>query len=575
MNKQWLVNRTNQEFLEYLSRKTSISTALAQILVNRGFKDAESIKDFLSPSLENLHDPFLMPDMKKAVERIRTALGDGETVLVYGDYDADGITSTALLVSALRRLGLKTYYHIPNRITDGYGLNKEGIRKAQTLGAGIIITVDCGISSEEEVSMAVLHGIDVIITDHHEPPKKLPDAMAILNPHRIGSEYPFRYLAGVGVAYKLVQALFHDPRFTPHASRLEDFLELVAIGTIADSVPLTGENRILVTYGLKALNNSASSRTDDSSKPWIHALKETTGIGNREFRSGLLPYTIIPRINAVGRLGNTNEVVELFLTQDIARAKGIVSFLEEQNRKRQRIEEDVYKSALDMIDDRNMDSAIVLYSPAWHPGVIGIVASRLVNMFYRPTFLFSVKDGIAKGSARSIPPFHLHKGIAECAELLLAFGGHSQAAGLKLYAENLSTFKKQINSIVENTLSREDIMPTIEIDTGVELFEVNFSLVKELDLFEPFGNSNQKPVFGAKGIEVIDPRIVGNNHLKMKLKQKAVTIDTIGFCMGNFLKKIENSYTVDVVFVPCINEWNGNKSLQLNLKALRPSLFIK
>ncbi len=572
MNKQWLVNRTNQEFLEYLSRKTSISTALTQILVNRGFKDAESIKAFLSPSLENLHDPFLMPDMKKAVERIMTALGDGETVLVYGDYDADGITSTALLVSALRRLGLKTYYHIPNRITDGYGLNKEGIRKAQTLGVGIIITADCGISSEEEVSMAVSHGIDVIITDHHEPPKKLPDAMAILNPHRIGSEYPFRYLAGVGVAYKLVQALFHDLRFTPHASRLEDFLELVAIGTIADSVPLTGENRILVTYGLKALNNPASSRTDDSSKPWIHASRETTGIGNREFRSGRLSYTIIPRINAVGRLGNANEVVEFFLTQDIARAKGIASFLKEQNRKRQRIEEDVYKSALDMIDDRNLDSAIVLYSPAWHPGVIGIVASRLVNMFYRPTFLFSVKDGIAKGSARSIPPFNLHKGITECAQFLLAFGGHSQAAGLKLYAENLSIFKKQINSIVENTLSREDIMPTIKIDTGVELFEVNFNLVKELDLFEPFGNSNQKPVFGAKGIEIIDPRIVGNNHLKMKLKQKAVTIDTIGFCMGDSLKKIENSYTVDVVFVPCINEWNGNKSLQLNLKALRPSI---
>jgi single-stranded-DNA-specific exonuclease len=217
----------------------------------------------------------------------------------------------------------------------------------------------------------------------------------------------------------------------------------------------------------------------------------------------------------------------------------------------------------------------VLYSSAWHPGVIGIVASRLVEMFYRPTFLFSVKDGIAKGSARSIPAFHLHKGITECAQFLLAFGGHSQAAGLKLHTENLSIFKKQINSIVKNTLSSEDMMPKIEIDTGVELFEVNFNLVKELDLFEPFGNSNQKPVFGAKGIEVIDPRIVGNNHLKMKLKQKAVTIDTIGFCMGNFLKKIENSDTVDVVFVPCINEWNGNKSLQLNLKALRPSLFIK
>lgn len=570
MNKRWLINKTNKEFLEYLSRKASISTAFAQILVNRGIKDAESIKDFLFPSIKNLHDPFLMPDMGRAVERIRTALANGETVLVYGDYDADGITSAALLVSILRTLGLKTYYHIPNRITEGYGLSKEGIRKAHTLGAGLIITADCGVSSEEEVSMAVSLGIDVIIIDHHEPPvassasadspgrERLPDAMAIINPHRIDSEYPFKYLAGVGVAYKLAQALFHD-------SRLEDLLELVAIGTIADSVPLTGENRILVTYGLKALNTI-------SSKLWILSLKETSGIGNKELRSDIFSYTIIPRINAAGRLGDANEVVEFFLTQDIAKAKRIASFLEDQNRKRQRIEEDVYKSALNMIDAHHLDSALVLYSPEWHPGVIGIVASRLVEMFHRPIFLFSVKDAIAKGSARSIPPFHLYKGITECAEFLLGYGGHSQAAGLRLYAENLSAFKKQINLIVKNSLSSEDMMPTIEIDAGVELFEINFNLVRELNLLEPFGNSNQKPLLGAKGVEALDPRVVGNNHLKMRLKQKSISLDTIGFCMGDLLERVESSHTVDVAFVPCINEWNDSRSLQLNLKALRASI---
>ena len=580
MNKRWLVNKTNQEFLRYLSGKASISIPLAQIFVNRGIKDVEAIKDFLSPSLENLHDPFLMPDMGKAVEQIKTALAEGKTALVCGDYDADGVTATAILVSALRTLGLKTHYHIPDRITEGYGLSKEGVQKAKALGAGLIITVDCGISSAEEVSMAVSEGIKVIITDHHEPPKKLPDAAAIINPHIIGSdlsdksEYPFKYLAGVGVAYKLVQALFHSSQpstraqaegFTVHSSQLSDLLALVAIGTIADSVPLTGENRILVTYGLKALNSG-------SSKPWVHTLKGISGIGNKEFRSKLLSFTVIPRINAAGRLGDANEAVELFLTEDTARAKGIVCFLEDQNRKRQKIEGDVYKSALNMIDTSQIDSAIVLYSSEWHPGVIGIVASRLAEMFYKPTFLFSVRDAIAKGSARSIPPFHLYNGITECAESLLAYGGHSQAAGLRLYTSNLHVFKEQINSIVKNTLSPDDMVPTVEIDAGVGLFEVNSNLVKELNLLEPFGNSNQVPLLGVREVETIAPRIVGNNHLKMRLKQKSISIDTIGFRKGNLLEKIENNCSVDVAFVLSMNEWNGTRSLQLNLKELRPSI---
>ncbi len=565
MDKRWLVNKTNREFLEYLSKTASISTAFAQILINRGFKDVKSIKDFLSPSLSNLHDPFLMPDMEKAVERVKNALTTNETVLVCGDYDADGITSTALLVSTLRTLGLKTYYHIPNRMTEGYGFGKEGIKKAQTLGAGLIITVDCGISSVEEAASGTSLGIDIIITDHHEPPARLPDALAVVNPCKTDSEYPFKHLAGVGVAYKLAQALYKNlSTFYPLPSTFtEGLLELVAIGTVADSVPLTGENRILVTYGLKAMNNN-------STKPWIHSLKETAGIDKKNFCSRTLAFTIVPRINAAGRLGTADEVVELFLTHDKERAKGIAYFLEEQNRKRQRVEEEVFKSALDMIDVHNLEHAIVLHSPSWHQGVIGIVASRLVEMFNRPTFLFSEKDSIAKGSARSIPPFHIFKGISECGELLLGYGGHSQAAGLRIQIENIPAFRKQINSIIRNSLSSEDIIPTIEIDAGVELFEVSSSLVKELDLLQPFGASNEPPVFGAKGLEIVNPRIVGNNHLKMRLKQKSTTIDTIGFDMAKYLEKVEDSTTVDVAFVPWINEWNGSSTLQLNLKALRP-----
>jgi single-stranded-DNA-specific exonuclease len=566
VNRRWLVSRTNPEFLRFLSKKASISTTLAQILVNRGIKDIESIKEFLNPSLERLHAPFLMPDMKKAVERLRMAIEKDETVFICGDYDADGITSTALLVSVLSRLGLKTLYHIPHRILEGYGLSDKGIQEAKACGATLIITADCGISSEKEVLTAISLGIDVIITDHHEPPEKLPPATAIIDPHRVDSEYPFKYLAGVGVVYKLLQALIHDMRYSGHDIQLENLLDLVAIGTIADSVPLIGENRILVTYGLERLNNN-------SQRPGIEALKEVAGV-NREFRSDLLSYTLIPRINAAGRLDDANEVVELLLTENESRAKEVAAFLEEQNRKRQRIEEEVFNSTLEMITPDQVRNAIVLSSPEWHPGVIGIVASRLVEMFYRPVFLFSIDGSIAKGSARSIPPLHLYRAIAECSRrsgVLLGFGGHRQAAGLRLLSSDLPLFEEEMNSVVEETLNREDLIPILKLDAGVKLSEINFSLVRELKLLEPYGDSNEEPLLGIKGVEIIELRIVGNNHLKMRLKQDSISIDTIGFSMGDLVEKIETSCLVDIAFVPCINEWNGNRILQLNLRAIRPS----
>ncbi|MBI4687125.1 MAG: single-stranded-DNA-specific exonuclease RecJ [Nitrospirae bacterium] len=571
MHRRWLVNRTNQEFLEYLSRKASISTPFAQILVNRGFKDHALIKDFLSPSFEKLFDPFLLPDMEAAVQRIKLAISKEETVLVHGDYDTDGVTSTTVMVSALRRLGLNTRFHIPNRIKEGYGLSQSGIKKAEEFKAGLIITVDCGISSYNEVIEARQIGIDVIITDHHEPPEALPPAVAVINPHRRDSVYPFKYLAGVGVAFKLVQALFQN---TEHRIQNTDLLDLVAIGTVADSQPLLGENRILVACGLKNLNKP-DCRTG------IQAMKQASGISNKEIKSGMLSYTIIPRINAAGRIGDAGEVVELFLTHDEARAKGIAAFLDDQNKKRQAIEAEVFNAAIKMIDKKNIDRAIVLHSPAWHQGVIGIVASRLVEEFYRPAFLFSVvktdKGAVAKGSARSIPPFHIYNAISECKDLLLGFGGHSQAAGLRLLETNMPEFKKQINMVAERELTEEALTPMLQIDAAVELFDVTLGLTKELSLLEPFGNSNEEPLIGVRKVQVSEHRIVGNNHLKMRLKQKNMNIDTIGFSMGNLLEgngspsSILSSQLLDAVFVPCINEWNGNKYLQLNLKALRPS----
>ena len=562
MHRNWLVSKTNPDYLNYLSREASISPVLAQILINRDIKDADAIRDFLSPSVEMMHDPFLMPDMDRAVERLKKSVEKSETVLVHGDYDADGLTSTAVLVSALRMLGMKTFYHIPNRLIEGYGLSMKGIEKAAQLKADLIITADCGISSENNISKAISMNMDIIVTDHHEVPDILPPATAVIDPHRMDSAYPFKYLAGVGVAFKLIQALFTELKVEDSDSRLVSFLDLVALGTIADSVPLIGENRIIVSHGLKIINEGGARTA-------IKAMKEVAGV-DREFLARTLSFTLIPRINAAGRLQDAAEVVELFLTEDIREAKRIALLLDEQNRKRKEIEGHVFKEAMEMIDPDNVNSAIVLSSPEWHPGVIGIVASRLVEIFYKPVFLFSIDGETAKGSARSIPPFHLFKAISECSEYLLGYGGHRFAAGLRITTDKLPAFNDMMISKVDDSISPADLVPVLDIDAAVQLSDINLSLVKELILLEPFGNSNREPLFGARGINIVDHRIVGNNHLKLKLSQNNYQMDTIGFGMGDELKNIGSSSTLDIAFVPGINEWNGMRSIQLQLKALRP-----
>lgn len=560
MHANWLVSKTNQEFLRYLSSSASISPVLAQVLVNRGLKDAGAIRDFLYPSLTGLNDPFLMPDMRKAVDRIRAAMERNERVFIHGDYDADGVTSTALLMYVFRRLGLTTHYHIPHRLKEGYGLNLSGIEKAGEWNADLIITVDCGISSASAIAAASERGMDVIVTDHHEPPELLPEASAVIDPHRADSTYPFKYLAGVGVAFKLIQALLQATGSKDIV--LEELLDLVALGTIADSVPLVEENRILVTYGLKRIN-------DNLSGAGIQALKEVSGV-NGGSRANSLSFSLIPRINAAGRLDDAGVVVELFLTDDEGKAKEIAALLRDQNRMRQQIEADVLKEALDMINPDDPGSAIVLSSPEWHPGVIGIVASRLVERFYRPVFLFSEQDSVAKGSARGIPRFHLYRAIDECADLLLGYGGHRQAAGLRLDMKHMSAFRERMNEIAEKKLTAEDMVPVLEIDAAVKLSDISFNLIHELGVLEPYGEANRQPLLGAKDIKVVNHKIVGNNHLKMKVSQENASADTIGFSMGDQLELLEAASSLDIAFVPSINEWNGGKYLQLQLKAIRP-----
>jgi len=580
MEKRWLISRTNPEYIRYISKAASISPALAQILIKRGLKTPGEINDFLNPRISDLSDPFELPGVKTAVERIKHAVSRNETVLVHGDYDADGLTATAIMVHILRKLGLNVHYFIPNRIAHGYGFSPAAVKNAKELGASLIITVDCGITSFEAVSYAGQEGIDVIITDHHEPVSSrqylvnseqsdyplntihysLPDAVAVINPKLLTFNSKLSALSGAGVAFKIAQGL--DSAFQTDYSY--SMLDLAAIGTMADVVQLTGENRVIVKEGLKLIH--------EGQRQGLKTLKSIAGIDNRELRAELLSFTLIPRINAAGRLDDSRDVVRLLLSDIEEESAELGSWLDRLNSDRQKLDEEVYQEALSKLDTKGIDSVIVLSGEGWHQGVVGIVASRLAEKFYRPAFIFSVENGIAKGSARSIPSFDLCKGLSECNELLLTFGGHKQAAGIRLKAENLPDFENAINKIIKISLTDDDFIPCLGIDADIPLSEANHSLIKELAMLEPLGYGNEEPFLGSKKLEVVKPRIVGNNHLKMRLKQGSQTIDAIGFDMGGPPWVADNPPDiVDAVFALTINEWERGRYLQLNLKALRPS----
>ncbi|HAM50671.1 MAG TPA: single-stranded-DNA-specific exonuclease RecJ, partial [Nitrospiraceae bacterium] len=460
MNRRWLINRTNPEYITHLSKATSISPVLAQILINRGIKTANAIDSFLNPAITGLSDPYELLDMKIAVERIKSALSRGERVLVHGDYDTDGLTSTAIMVHALKTMGMDVHYFIPSRMTHGYGFNPPSVDMAKELGIKLIITVDCGIASLDAAAYAKKKGIAVIITDHHEPLRQsaigsqqsefrnqeflLPDAIAVVNPKRGGADCRLATLSGAGVAFKVAQAfaLDHDLPFTVEDSL--PLLDLAALGTIADVVPLINENRIILKQGLGYIQNAC--------RPGIKSLLEVSGLCDRDIRAGLLSYTMVPRINAAGRIGDAGDVIRLFLSDSAEETLSIADGLDRMNTERQRIEEEVYQEALSQVNAKGYDAAIVLHSKGWHVGVIGIVASRIAEEFCRPAFVFTVSDDVAKGSVRSVPGFDLCKGLSQCRDILIAFGGHKQAAGIKLYASNLSAFEESINGIVKSSL---------------------------------------------------------------------------------------------------------------------------
>jgi len=565
MQLKWIIRNEHEPTeIDNFARQLNVSPIIAHILFNRGIKDFETARDFFRADINDLHDPFLMHDMEKAVDRLIRALKNKEKIMLYGDYDVDGVTSVAMTMSVLRReFGYNPDFYIPDRLREGYGLSQNGIQEAQKKGVSLIISVDCGITAHQEITLANEYGIDVIVADHHEASAQLPAAFAILDPKRPEETYPFAELAGVGVTYKLLQGLFIKMNRDP--AELKKYIEFVALGSAADIVPLVDENRIFVRLGLQAFN--------DNENVGLQALLNAAGLKNQPLTTGQVVFIIAPRINAVGRMGNAERAVNLLTTENPQQAQTIASVLEAENRRRKAIDEQTFEEALVTIEseyDLENDRAFVLDKIGWHPGVIGIVASRVVEKYYRPTILIAVDDGIGKGSARSIPGFDLYRALKECDELMLGFGGHKYAAGLSIRFENIEAFRRRFLDVANERLAEEMLIPKLRIDSEIRLSQIDAKFIRILKQFAPFGPQNMRPIFVARKLEVVGtPAIVGKNHLKFKVRQDGVVMDAIGFSLGDLKYRLAPAEkNLDMAFVIDENDWQGFTTIQLRVKDL-------
>ena len=596
MQAKWeLLPEPDHQQVTDLASQLSLPPIIAKILASRGMDTKEKAERFLNPSLTDLCDPYLLPDTDRGVDRVIRALREKEKVMIFGDYDVDGITATSLLFLVLNKLGAEVTYYLPNRLIEGYGLSEEGIMEAEKRGVTLIISVDCGVTAVHEVIFAKKRGIDTIITDHHEPQEILPEAVAIINTklksarstgqarqdsaptvtdqvvHAAGilvqaDEYPGGELSGVGVAFKFAQAIYR--RLGQDETELEDHLDLVALGTAADIVPLVGENRILTKFGMNQI-----ART---TKAGLKSLIFVSGILGRQIGTGQVVFILAPRINAVGRLGDAELAIRLLTTRDEAKASEFARLLDQDNRKRKDIDESTLKEALAMIEqevDLDKDKTIVLASSGWHPGVIGIVASRLVERFHRPTIMIAIDKEEGKGSARSIPGFHLYEALSECEEFLIRYGGHKYAAGLSILPNDISPFRGKFKKITEERLTDDDLLPRLFIDGDLELSQIDTGFVKLLDLFSPFGPQNMKPVFQTKNLSVWGgPYVVGNNHLRLRVKKDKAVFDCIGFGLGDMAKPLSmKGVKLDLAYVVETNYWNDTYKIQLRIKDLKIS----
>lgn len=562
---EWKIADCNANIQELLAKELGVNHIISQILTNRNISDVETAKKYLSPSLKDLHNPFFMKDMQKGVHRLIKAIYNKERIVIYGDYDADGITSVVVLTKFLRRINNKTDYYIPDRITEGYGINQAALNKMKSRDVDLIITVDCGISDYEQIEYANSIGIDTIILDHHEVPEKIPDAVAVINPHRSDCQFPFKHLAAVGIAFNFLIALRGRLREEGYWSNkeypnLKEYLDLVALGTIGDICPLVDENRIFSKIGLDLITHSE--------RAGLRALKEISGLENDAIDTGKASYSIIPRINAAGRIASPNEAVQLLLTDNPEEARELARKLDAYNRKRQIMEKNILNEILNEIDNiKNLDDLgpLVFASDKWHPGIIGIVASRLVDRYYRPAILISLKDGIGKGSGRSIADFNIYEGLKQCDSLLLSYGGHRFAAGISIKEEDIETFTKNLDEIFNKDLNSADLKTLTNIDAQCNLDDINYDLLIQMDMLSPFGNNNPEPILCVRNVNVASPAVVGNNHLRMRIQGDGVSCNSIWFSKGQFINSLAG-LSVDIAFTPQINLWNGNSDIQLKLR---------
>ncbi len=548
---------------EAMKQALRIPTVMARILINRDIREVSTAREFLYPSLEHLIDPFQMADMHRAVERIWKAVDANESLMIHGDYDVDGVTGTALLVRALRALGPNVSFYIPHRLKDGYGISREAIDECVCRGCTLLISVDCGITAIEETEYAKQVGVDVIITDHHQP-GPLPEAVAVVNPKRPDCAYPFKELSGVALAFKLADALYKYRGLD--LTELYKNLDLVALGCAADIVPLVGENRVLVTYGLGQMQCTENLG--------LQALLRYLNLQGQRLGTGQLIFVLAPRINALGRMGSALDAVTMLTTSDFEEAKRIAEVLEQQNRKRRQIDEQTLNEALKMVArevDPENDRAVVLASDSWHPGVIGIVASRIAEKVHLPTMLISVDGDQGKGSARSIPGFDLYAALSRCQGLLSAFGGHKYAAGLTVARERIGALRDAFLKAAQEMLSPEAMVPKLYIDDEISLSQIDMRLVNLLKRFAPFGPQNMRPLMASRGVEVVGaPEIVGRNHIKFKVRQNVKVLDCIGFNLGHLMYRLApGEANLDIAYVIEENEWRGKKGIQLRIKDLR------
>ncbi|MBN2189240.1 MAG: single-stranded-DNA-specific exonuclease RecJ [Chitinispirillaceae bacterium] len=558
------VRAVDEEIVSRLSKELGVPPAGARILACRDLADAASCRKFFAPSLDDLRDPFLFAGMEKAVSRIAAAVSGKKKIAVYGDYDADGVTGTAMLVRTLRSLGAECMYYLPNRLTEGYGVSESGVRQIAGAGAALVITVDCGITAEKETALAASLGMEVIVTDHHEPKAEgLPHACCILNPKAPLSGYPEKDLAGVGVVLKLCQALGEK---TGRGEALwKPYLDLAALGTAADVVPLTGENRILARAGFEQLRRTKNKG--------LAALIRLQGLEGKPVSTNEAAFQLAPCINAAGRLGDPRRSVELLLADDEATALEYAKTLRTANDERRAIDTGVREEAESWVNghcDPRRDFAIVAGSAGWHAGVVGIVASKIAEKFHRPVILFSLgKNGSARGSGRSIPGFNLLDALRECSSFLESFGGHAAAAGVNIQSTVIDAFRTRFNEVARARLRPEDLVPTVYADAEVPVTALTPQLFSLIKTMEPFGQGNARPVFCCRNLSHrYAPRIVGGNHLKMSVADDGKVFDAIGFNFGDRIGELSAAPSLTLAFSLDENEWNGRKSLQMKVRGI-------